>query len=685
MKRYEQFKYQQDLKTVLMSVNDFFRAVDFTTPIAIWDETQRPQSNVIYYKFTSDSLIRVKFAEYVSNYGMGISQKLDYIQYAHRDGITEFYFLDQIISEMEKRRNQYISHTKISQINFVLEQFTRLKELMPVYQKKIVPPAKKFKDYLIDTGYKTEENSLKNKYIVFDVETNGIRTKFDDLLSISIYDPTTGLCYNRFFPLHLQPIILNTFIHGISDQTLEDSTHITQEELDQIIDYFQLRNKIILSFSGGKGTFDQNFFRNYCKRHQAEGFDVLQFENIKNKLPSPGWGFSGQMTKDNLCRLFQIDGIKSLHSGINDCVLEWKLYEKIASANYFFHNGNLYKYHPEYILPITYLNQNPGLEKSINISVPFIDGCFETVFSYSLPDEVLPNLKKFPTNITGIALENAIKFILNVKGEDNISFLAQNKSKIEYIGSLESQFIDIPMTQQSDGLLKAQNSRDIEYVEQINQVTKCIMENISPVIEFIVNHIFVDEQIKGQELVISPDRKILALCDFSSPTSIMEMKTFDIKNEDKTNLYRQLYYQSNGREIYIMTFNFEKHYDNYHDVQTEQQIIDGLNISIYHVTLKATMPDKVVYTKILNSEEVTVLKCIIDCPTLSCLAASKCTNFSYKLTRRIFKMLNKFGYITKDFDFKRSYWRVLRSPDDIYTEYTDDGTQYHIINTRNTQ
>ena len=48
-------------------------------------------------------------------------------------------------------------------------------------------------------------------------------------------------------------------------------------------------------------------------------------------------------------------------------------------------------------------------------------------------------------------------------------------------------------------------------------------------------------------------------------------------------------------------------------------------------------------------------------------------------------MLNKFGYITKDFDFKRSYWRVLRSPDDIYTEYTDDGTQYHIINTRNTQ
>ena len=241
------------------------------------------------------------------------------------------------------------------------------------------------------------------------------------------------------------------------------------------------------------------------------------------------------------------------------------------------------------------------------------------------------------------------------------------------------------MTQQSDGLLKAQNSRDIEYVEQINQVTKCIMENISPVIEFIVNHIFVDEQIKGQELVISPDRKILALCDFSSPTSIMEMKTFDIKNEDKTNLYRQLYYQSNGREIYIMTFNFEKHYDNYHDVQTEQQIIDGLNISIYHVTLKATMPDKVVYTKILNSEEVTVLKCIIDCPTLSCLAASKCTNFSYKLTRRIFKMLNKFGYITKDFDFKRSYWRVLRSPDDIYTEYTDDGTQYHIINTRNTQ
>ena len=683
MRNYIQYKYLQDPNTVLMSLSDFFNDINPTAKIDLWDETQKPRPDVLYYKFTPDSVIRVKFTEFVTNFGMSTSQKLNYIEYAHRDGVTEFYLLDQKISELEQYQNRYTNakSKKITKINFALEQLKRIKELLPAYQKKAMPPAKKFKDYLIDTGYKTADNALKNKYIVFDVETNGIRRKNDDLLSISIYDPTTGLCYNRFFPLQLQPLILNTFFHGISDQTLEGSTHITQGELNQIMDYFQLRDKILLSFSGGKGFFDRDFFANYCKRQQVKGFDTLQFENIKSKLPKPGYGFEGQMKKDNLCKLFQIEGVKDIHSGINDCVLEWKLFEKIVSANLFFHDGNLYKYHQGYILPITYLNKNPELADCINISVPFVDGFFETIYSYSLPDEILPMIKKFPTNITGIALENAINSLLDVKIEDNRYFLEKNKSKIEFIGSLESQYKKIPIITQSDGLLKAQDSKDTEYVEQVNQVTKIIMENISPVIEFILNNIFVNEKIKSQELVISPDKKILALCDLSSPTSIMEIKTFnvmDLDGKQNENIFKQLYYQSNGRKIYILSFDFKKHFD----MQTEQHIIDGVNISIYHITLEITTPDQKIHTSILEPLEIKILKCIIEYPALTRADIIKNTCIPNKLVYRIFKRLILFGYISKIPNSKPSCWQVLRYPDDIYTKYTYDGNQIHIIETQ---
>lgn len=43
-------------------------------------------------------------------------------------------------------------------------------------------------------------NTSSKKYVVFDVETNGLRSKYDDLLSISFYKPDDGKTYNKFLP-----------------------------------------------------------------------------------------------------------------------------------------------------------------------------------------------------------------------------------------------------------------------------------------------------------------------------------------------------------------------------------------------------------------------------------------------------------------------------------------------------
>lgn len=47
-------------------------------------------------------------------------------------------------------------------------------------------------------------------YVVLDVETNGLKSKEDDLLSISIYKPDDGRTYDRFLPLDLNRDVCTT-------------------------------------------------------------------------------------------------------------------------------------------------------------------------------------------------------------------------------------------------------------------------------------------------------------------------------------------------------------------------------------------------------------------------------------------------------------------------------------------
>ncbi len=660
-------KYSKDPKVILLSLEDFLNHCDYFKggiPRGHkWTEKTVPEGYETYYKITEDKFIAITYGETYNLFGASIrdryKEKLEYIEVALRDGVTEYELYDKEIERLEAERAQFKRSKKL---DLEIEETIKAKKKLLKYKAALAPTQPKhFNDYLIDTGCKTDTTNYKNKYIVFDVETNGTRKNNDDLLSLSIYNPSTGICYNRYFPLDLQPVILTSFIHGITDETLLGATHITQEEMDEIIEYFDLKNCILLSYSGGKGTFDSSFVINYCSRHNVHGFEDLQYKNVKEFIPPAPFGTEGQLSKDNLCRMFGIEGVTELHSGLNDCILEWKLFEKLVGQPVFFIQNNLYRYNKEYIIPISYVPKHPELIRFAGVKIPPVLGYIETIFEYEFPKQSLKYIKKFPTNITGITIENAINSMLQVDEQDNFRFLSDNKKHLEYIGSLDSRIEEIPIITENDGTVKTTDSKYTEYIDEVNKVTKVIMDNLEPVIGFIRKKIFIDSKILSQELVISEDKKILALCDLSSQTSVMEIKTMDILRDDEYGLHitapisRQLYYQRNNRDTYALSIMFDKHYKE----KSFEEVVDGLTIKIYKVDLRIVEVIPRAYKPGMFAS--VILKELIKDNSLTYSRLSKNTGFSERSIQNYIHELRDNGYIIREgMSNQLGVWKVLK-------------------------
>ena len=103
------------------------------------------------------------------------------------------------------------------------------------------------------------QKKLEKKYVVLDVETNGLSSIKDDLLSISIYKPDDGKIYDRFLPLELSDEVETTYINGITKDMLKDKKPLTQNELDEVISSFELEKRTILVY----GNIDEKFIKNY--------------------------------------------------------------------------------------------------------------------------------------------------------------------------------------------------------------------------------------------------------------------------------------------------------------------------------------------------------------------------------------------------------------------------------------
>ena len=366
---------------------------------------------------------------------------------------------------------------------------------------------------------------IEKKYVVLDVETNGLSSLHDDLLSVSIYKPDDNKMFDRFLPLELNSSIYTTHINGITKKKLKGSKPFSQEEIDNIIKEFELDKRIILTY----GDLDERFIKNYLKRKKLKGYEQMTFYNFKHDIISSPFG--GNVTKDNLCRIYGIDNVKEIHSGANDCLLEWQLFKKMNGNKLLITGNNVFELNNEYIIPASYLSRFPNFKYCFD-DFPKLEYSVRRVKSIVVKTN---KIKKFDTNISGVTIEHLINTMLNVKKIDSYNFLVENKRKLKYIGRLPSIYDEILATFNSDGTITAMQEKDEQIVKEINKSIEELKKKIGPVIEYIKTSIFKNKEILSQELVISKDKKVLAQCDLSNEKSVLEIKTYSFKMEKNDN------------------------------------------------------------------------------------------------------------------------------------------------------
>lgn len=384
-------------------------------------------------------------------------------------------------------------------------------------------------------------------YVVLDVETNGLRCREHDLLSISIYKPDDNTEYDRFLPLDLNDDVYTTHINGITARQLKEMKHLTQDEVNELFRAFELDKRIILHY----GSLDERFIREYFNRHGISGYEKMNFFNFKRMICSSQFS-DCSLSKDRLCEAFGIEGVTTIHTGINDCKLEWKLFQAfdghyiLATMRDFTWQFNVLA--PDYIVPVSYLNTFPNLSRLYER--PYI--CFDKKEIYRLvvSDD---DIRRFKSNFAGVTIEWLIDVMLDAEEQDNTEFLINNFNKNKSLGSMKHDTRPIFMRFNQDGTVTVVNETDKIIEQQLNATLAAMKKQLSPLIQFIKNDIFYGKKIKSQELVINNELGILAICDLSTDDAVLEIKTTAYHIESYA---EQLFYESAGRKTYLLAIDW---------------------------------------------------------------------------------------------------------------------------------
>ena len=168
----------------------------------------------------------------------------------------------------------------------------------------------------------------------------------------------------------------------------------------------------------------------------------------------------------------------------------------------------------------------------------------------------------------------------------------------------------------------------------------------------------------SEELVISEDKKILAICDLSSNDAVLEIKTNSVINYGLRSIFdfmhikseyaMQLYYESRGRKPYIMSIVFD---------YTAFGNIGDISIEIYSVELQ----DKTEEAKSLRPKlwilEEEVLNLIKENENISIAEMARRTQRSTVSIQRSLNVLRNGRYVRREGNRKEGKWIVIPESD----------------------
>jgi DNA polymerase III epsilon subunit-like protein len=172
--------------------------------------------------------------------------------------------------------------------------------------------------------------ALEKDYVVLDIETTGLDPVLDDIIEIGIYENDDNQ-YSRYLPLENKTTNTAYEINQINEDLLKNAIPITQEEVDYIIDRFDLKNKVVLIWTG-KNLFDRLFLEAYFLKHDLLGLENITFFNGRTLFEKYESLNLPYLPKDIVAHACKIN-TKNAHNAIEDCRIESKIVEKLLDGS----------------------------------------------------------------------------------------------------------------------------------------------------------------------------------------------------------------------------------------------------------------------------------------------------------------------------------------------------------------
>lgn len=430
-----------------------------------------------------------------------------------------------------------------------MEEKQKIKKSSQKKEPKPPNPKKKTKKEIAE---EMKTLPIDKRFLVLDVETNGVNSKDFDLLEIAIYRPDTNTMFHKLLPLTKQNDVLTTRFNGLTKEMLKDATHLTEEDIEILINEFEIDKRTLLHY----GTLDAPFIKQYMKEHNLPKRSTLKFYNFKKQIISSRFAaneIDGGISKDNLCNMYRINGVQSVHDCQNDCILEWKLFEKMYNKILLITGVHVYSVpdNCNYLVPSSFLDYS-RIEQILKNPLPNIS-VDDKYISHFILGNCLPKIRKhFGPQAVGMIIEHEINILLDVQKYNNQKLFTENKQKLNYEGSLVCSTPPIPAEFKSDGsiclienkftptkkLVKLQKILDKEIPE--------LRESLKSLIDKLKKTIFLNNQIYSQEVVINNKDGVIAQCDLSSVNAVCEIKN----TNNSIDYYKyQLWYQQNSEQI----------------------------------------------------------------------------------------------------------------------------------------